>query len=49
MEVIFTVAKIEVGTRDARSPTLYRVLDSEGLFDFQDYFPISFQTIVKTK
>lgn len=48
-EVIFTVAKIEVGTRDARSPILHRVLDSEGLFDFQDNFPISFQTIVKTK
>lgn len=49
MEVIFTVAKIEVGTRDARSPTLHRVLDSEELFDFQDNFPISFQTLVKIK
>lgn len=49
MEVIFTVTKIEVGTRDARSPTLHRVLDSKDLFNFQDNFPISFQTLVKIK
>lgn len=49
-EVIFTVAKkIEVGTGDARSPTLHRVLDSEELFNFRDNFPISFQTLVKIK